>query len=223
MIFIGYDLRSILGHNCRFLQGPETDTHDLAKLKNAMSEGRDETVVVKNYRKDGTTFWNRVQLSPIRDSTNKVVLIVCLQSQVYRDPSSSSSSSSRKKQSNHGNGSGSGSTTGSSDGVSGMGSGSENNNDSDRDQHRRPNDKNNNNNDDDGTGKKNLYSPSPYSDPILSYSNETKRSNYPNVDLCITPGDDDEENESQNESSDGDDDDDNDDDNDGDDEADEEN
>ena len=152
-ILIGYDIHSILGHNCRFLQGPETDKNEVAKLKNAILEGRDETVVIKNYRKDGTAFWNRVQLSPIRDNNNKVILIVGLQSQVFLDPSSSftSSSSSRKKQSNHGksNGSsGSGSTTGSSDGVSGIGSGSDGNNDSDRDHHRRPND----NGHHDGTG-----------------------------------------------------------------------
>ena len=148
-------MHTILGHNCRFLQGPETDKHEVAKLKNAMVEGREETVVIKNYRKDGTTFWNRVQLSPIRDNNNHVILIVGLQSQVYRDPTSSfsaSSSSPRKKPNSHGNGSGSGSgsTTGSSDGVSGMGSGSDGNNDSDRD-HRRP--KDNNNNNDDGTGE----------------------------------------------------------------------
>ena len=56
------------------MQGPETDQHELAKLKNAIMEGREETVVIKNYRKDGTTFWNRVQLSPLRDSNNKVML-----------------------------------------------------------------------------------------------------------------------------------------------------
>ena len=134
------------------MQGPETDQHELAKLKNAIMEGREETVVIKNYRKDGTTFWNRVQLSPLRDSNNKVMLIVGLQSQVYRDhrdqlTSFTSSSSTRKKSNNHGNGSGSGSTTG-SDGVSGICSGSDGNNDSDRDR-RRTND----NHHDDGTGK----------------------------------------------------------------------
>ena len=136
------------------MQGPETDQHELAKLKNAILEGREETVVIKNYRKDGTTFWNRVQLSPLRDSNNKVMLIVGLQSQVYRDhrdqlTSFTSSSSTRKKSNNHGNGSGSGSTTG-SDGVSGICSGSDGNNDSDRDR-RRTND----NHHDDGTGKYN--------------------------------------------------------------------
>lgn len=145
------------------MQGPETDQHEVTKLKNAITEGREETVIIKNYRKDGTTFWNRVQLSPLRDNNNQVMLIVGLQSQVYRDPSQSKSSftsredrKNRKKSSNnHGNGSsGSGSTTG-SDGMSGICSGSDGNNDSDRDQRRTHENhhQHHHDDDDDGTGK----------------------------------------------------------------------
>jgi PAS domain S-box-containing protein len=78
----GYDMHSILGHNCRFLQGPETDQNEVKKLETACAEGREETVVIKNYRKDGSCFWNRVQISPIRDSNHKVAFIVGLQIEV---------------------------------------------------------------------------------------------------------------------------------------------
>ena len=51
--FIGYDMHAIVGHNCRFLQGPDTDRDQVNKLKVALTEGREEVVILKNYRKDG--------------------------------------------------------------------------------------------------------------------------------------------------------------------------
>lgn len=42
----GYDMHSILGHNCRFLQGPETDKAEIRKLKVAIAEGKEEQVMM---------------------------------------------------------------------------------------------------------------------------------------------------------------------------------
>ena len=50
-------MHAIVGHNCRFLQGPDTDRDEVNKLKVALTEGREEVVIVKNYRKDGTNFF----------------------------------------------------------------------------------------------------------------------------------------------------------------------
>ena len=44
----GYDMHSILGHNCRFLQGPETDKAELRKLKVAIAEGKEEQVMASD-------------------------------------------------------------------------------------------------------------------------------------------------------------------------------
>ena len=66
-------MHGILGHNCRFLQGPDTDKAEVKKLKDAIAEGRSETVVIKNYRKNGSAFWNRVHVCPVRDASDKVV------------------------------------------------------------------------------------------------------------------------------------------------------
>ena len=61
----GYSQEEILGHNCRFLQGPETNQAEVSKIREAL---RDETVAVVellNYRKAGTKFWNALHLGPI--------------------------------------------------------------------------------------------------------------------------------------------------------------
>ncbi len=52
----GYTADEILGRNCRFLQGPDTDPIAINELRAAVAEGRSAKVVVRNYRKDGTPF-----------------------------------------------------------------------------------------------------------------------------------------------------------------------
>jgi PAS domain S-box-containing protein len=63
----GYAREEIIGRNCRFLQGPDTDTAAVATVRRAIEAGHDIDVDLLNYRKDGTTFWNALYLSPVRD------------------------------------------------------------------------------------------------------------------------------------------------------------
>ncbi|WP_380681241.1 PAS domain-containing protein [Salinigranum sp. GCM10025319] len=63
----GYTEAEILGENCRFLQGPETDPEPVAAMREAIAAAEPVTVELRNYRKDGTPFWNRVTIAPIRD------------------------------------------------------------------------------------------------------------------------------------------------------------
>lgn len=63
----GYDREEIVGRNCRFLQGPKTDRAAVAKVREAIANGHDVDVDLLNYRKDGSTFWNALYLSPVRD------------------------------------------------------------------------------------------------------------------------------------------------------------
>ena len=68
----GYSEEEIVGRNCRFLQGPDTDERQVAKIRDAI---RDEKVVVVellNYRKDGSSFWNTLHLGPIYDDAGKL-------------------------------------------------------------------------------------------------------------------------------------------------------
>jgi PAS domain S-box-containing protein len=64
----GYDREEIIRRNCRFLQGRETDRADVARIRAAIEAGHDASVDLLNYRKDGSTFWNALYLSPVRDS-----------------------------------------------------------------------------------------------------------------------------------------------------------
>jgi PAS domain S-box-containing protein len=68
----GYAREEIIGRNCRFLQGPETDMSQVALIRDAIAAGRDIDVDLLNYRKDGSTFWNALYLSPVRDTDGVV-------------------------------------------------------------------------------------------------------------------------------------------------------
>jgi PAS domain S-box-containing protein len=62
----GYDREEALGRNCRFLQGPETDPKIVRELRRAIDEQEPVSVTIRNYRKDGTMFWNRLEMAPVR-------------------------------------------------------------------------------------------------------------------------------------------------------------
>lgn len=81
----GYKLDQVLGRNCRFLQGPETDPRAVAKIRNAIAEGFDTSVCLLNYRIDGSTFWNQFFVAPLRDSDGEVVNYVGVQCKVSDD------------------------------------------------------------------------------------------------------------------------------------------
>ncbi|OAS14221.1 PAS domain-containing protein [Methylobacterium platani] len=63
----GYTRGEVLGRNCRFLQGPDTDRADVAKIRDAI--GRREAIEIEllNHKKNGERFWNRLLISPVFD------------------------------------------------------------------------------------------------------------------------------------------------------------
>lgn len=68
----GYTRDEIIGRNCRFLQGPETDPATVSQVREAIATGDAIDVDLLNYRKDGTTFWNALYLSPVRDKNGVI-------------------------------------------------------------------------------------------------------------------------------------------------------
>jgi PAS domain S-box-containing protein len=61
----GYSAEELIGRNCRFLQGPDTDPSDIAKVRDAIAARRDVVVEILNYRRDGSTFRNELYVSPV--------------------------------------------------------------------------------------------------------------------------------------------------------------
>jgi len=68
----GYPEGDILGRNCRFLQGPDTDPDVVAGIGAALRAGVEHRCVVRNHRRDGSAWWNELQLSPVRDDTGRL-------------------------------------------------------------------------------------------------------------------------------------------------------
>lgn len=64
----GYAIDEVVGKNCRFLQGTENDQPALDTLRKAIRMAEPVVVTLRNYKKDGTLFWNKLELAPVRDS-----------------------------------------------------------------------------------------------------------------------------------------------------------
>lgn len=62
----GYTAAEVLGRNCRFLQGEERQQEALPIIRKAITEGQACCVILRNYRKDGSPFWNELSLYPLR-------------------------------------------------------------------------------------------------------------------------------------------------------------
>ncbi len=68
----GYPTEEVIGRNPRFLQGPETDPETVEKLSGAIANEEPVTVEIRNYRRDGTPFWNELTIAPVYDDDELV-------------------------------------------------------------------------------------------------------------------------------------------------------
>ena len=80
----GYTSEEVIGSNCRFLQGPETDRQTLVDIRLAIAERREIATEVLNYRKDGYSFWNALFISPVFGDGGDLVCFVASQLDVSR-------------------------------------------------------------------------------------------------------------------------------------------
>lgn len=80
----GYTPEEVLGKNCRFLQGPDRSQPPLIDLRAAVKAGKDCLVVLQNYRKDGTPFWNELILSPVLDDAGTLTHFIGVQTDITR-------------------------------------------------------------------------------------------------------------------------------------------
>jgi PAS domain S-box-containing protein len=80
----GYTRDKLIGTNCRFLQGPETDREVVTELRVAIAEQREFSTEIINYRKDGSSFWNALFVSPVFNRAGDLVYFFGSQLDVSR-------------------------------------------------------------------------------------------------------------------------------------------
>lgn len=81
----GYDRSWVLGRNCRFLQGPDTDPKAIQMMRNAVEAAEDLSVDILNYRATGEPFMNRLLIAPITDPLGKPVYFLGIQKELRDD------------------------------------------------------------------------------------------------------------------------------------------
>ncbi len=78
----GYRPDEVIGRNCRLLHRDDRDQPGLQRLREAIAAGEEASVLLRNYRKDGSLFWNNLRISPLRSDEGAVTHFVGIQSDV---------------------------------------------------------------------------------------------------------------------------------------------
>lgn len=80
----GYTKDEVIGQNCRFWQEPDYHQAGVTKLATAIQEQRECHVILQNYRKDGSTFWNELYVSPVFDGDGYLTHFVGIQTDITK-------------------------------------------------------------------------------------------------------------------------------------------
>ncbi len=75
----GYRQEEIVGHNCRFLQGEDREQEGRYQIKQAMQNNETIEVTLRNYKKDGTLFYNHLKIVPLFDRKKRVLYYLGVQ------------------------------------------------------------------------------------------------------------------------------------------------
>ncbi|OOE79423.1 hybrid sensor histidine kinase/response regulator [Salinivibrio sp. ML198] len=78
----GYSSKEVVGKNCRFLQADDRDQPEFDRLRYALKNALSCSVVVRNYKKDGTLFYNNLRLDPIFDEVGSLTHYIGMQSDI---------------------------------------------------------------------------------------------------------------------------------------------
>ncbi|TBW49237.1 EAL domain-containing protein [Marinobacter halodurans] len=86
----GYTQDEVEGRDCRLLQGPDTEPEKVAEIRKALDSRQEIRLVLRNYRKDGTPFWNDLYVAPVTDESGEIRHFIGVQSDIsaHRDAES---------------------------------------------------------------------------------------------------------------------------------------
>lgn len=78
----GYARDEVVGRNCRFLQGAGTDPETVKAIRDSVAQFKSIDIEILNYKKDGTSFWNHLRMTPVYDANKKPIAYLGIQSDV---------------------------------------------------------------------------------------------------------------------------------------------
>ena len=78
----GYSHNEIIGHNCRFLQAQDRSQPERQIIKDAVKNGDECILEIRNYKKNGTLFWNELIISPVKDIEGNVTHFIGVQNDI---------------------------------------------------------------------------------------------------------------------------------------------
>ena len=78
----GYATAEVLGRNCRFLQGTDHQQPGLDAIRRAIREGTEAKAELRNYRKDGSLFWNELYIAPVKDQQGRLTHFIGIQTDI---------------------------------------------------------------------------------------------------------------------------------------------
>ena len=80
----GYDANEILYRDCRFLQNDDRDQSARALIRQAIKDGLPSREILRNYRKDGSAFWNELSITPVLNEADRRKYFIGIQKDVSR-------------------------------------------------------------------------------------------------------------------------------------------
>ncbi|MCJ8170193.1 PAS domain-containing protein [Atopomonas sediminilitoris] len=80
----GYSSDDILYQDCRFLQRGDRDQAGLREIRAAIKAGQPSRVTLRNYRKDGSAFWNELSITPVFNEADQLTYFIGIQKDVTR-------------------------------------------------------------------------------------------------------------------------------------------
>ncbi|WP_456267971.1 PAS domain S-box protein [Kushneria sp. AK178] len=80
----GYSADEILYRDCRFLQNGDNQQPGLDRIRDALKEGHTCREIIRNYKKDGSLFWNELSITPVHDEEDQLLYFIGVQKDVTR-------------------------------------------------------------------------------------------------------------------------------------------